>query len=143
MKPTAGLDPVARRQLWELVQKNRQGRAILLTTHFMDEADILGDRIAIVKEGRLRCLGSSAYLKSTFGVGYLLRCSLSGSADHDACFNEIRSFVPDASLISKAGSELSVRISKERVGEFPSLFERLETYGENIGFASFGIETTT
>jgi ATP-binding cassette subfamily A (ABC1) protein 3 len=43
-EPTAGLDPVSRRQLWELVQKNRQNRAILLTTHFMDEADVLGDR---------------------------------------------------------------------------------------------------
>lgn len=46
-EPTAGLDPVSRRNLWELVQKNRHGRAILLTTHFMDEADVLGDRIAI------------------------------------------------------------------------------------------------
>lgn len=55
-EPTAGLDPVSRRHLWELVQQNRVNRAILLTTHFMDEADILGDRIAIVKEGRLRAL---------------------------------------------------------------------------------------
>ena len=62
-EPTAGLDPVSRRQLWELIDKNRKGRAILLTTHFMDEADVLGDRIAIVKEGRLRCLGSLRFLK--------------------------------------------------------------------------------
>ena len=134
---------MARRQLWELVEKNREGRAILLTTHFMDEADVLGDRIAIVKEGRLRCLGSSAFLKSTFGIGYLLRCSLVSSANPDVCFEEIRSQIPDASLVSRAGSELSVRISKDRVSDFPALFERLETEGRAMGVASFGIETTT
>lgn len=46
--------------------------------HFMDEADVLGDRIAVVKQGRLRALGTSKYLKKRFGMGYLLRMSLAG-----------------------------------------------------------------
>ena len=48
------------------------GRTIILSTHFMDEADILGDRIAIISQGRLRCCGSSLFLKSQFGSGYYL-----------------------------------------------------------------------
>ena len=48
------------------------GRTILLSTHHMDEADILGDRIAIISHGQLRCCGSPLYLKSTFGEGYHL-----------------------------------------------------------------------
>ena len=48
------------------------GRTILLSTHFMDEADILGDRIAIISCGKLRCCGSSLFLKSQFGDGYHL-----------------------------------------------------------------------
>ena len=48
------------------------GRTILLSTHFMDEADVLGDRIAIISEGKLQCLGSSLFLKSHFGDGYNL-----------------------------------------------------------------------
>eukprot|EP01037_Dinobryon_pediforme_P029945 gene29945-33799_t len=88
-EPTAGLDPVSRRQLWELVQRNRKGRAILLTTHFMDEADVLGDRIAIVKEGRLRALGTSSYLKKQFGLGYLLRMSLDESAQVEAILRAV------------------------------------------------------
>ena len=96
-----------------------------------------------MKDGRLRCLGSSAFLKRTFGIGYLLRCSLKDSANHEECFREIQNNISDASLVSKAGSELSVRISKERVSEFPQLFEHLETTGKEIGFSSFGIETTT
>ena len=48
------------------------GRTILLSTHFMDEADILGDRIAIISHGKLRCVGSSLFLKTKFGDGYHL-----------------------------------------------------------------------
>lgn len=47
-------------------------QVILLTTHFMDEADLLADRKAIVSKGKLRCLGSSLFLKNRFGLGYHL-----------------------------------------------------------------------
>ena len=47
-EPTAGIDPYARRAIWELLIKLKQGRTILLSSHHMDEADILGDRIAII-----------------------------------------------------------------------------------------------
>ena len=58
VQPTAGLDPVSRRQLWELVQRNREGRAILLTTHLPDHAFLLGGTAALLKDGRL--LGPAA-----------------------------------------------------------------------------------
>jgi ABC-type multidrug transport system ATPase subunit len=48
------------------------GRTIILTTHFMDEADILGDRIAIISQGQLKCCGSSLFLKQKLGSGYYL-----------------------------------------------------------------------
>ncbi|KAM4611576.1 phospholipid-transporting ATPase ABCA1 [Polymixia lowei] len=71
-EPTAGVDPYARRGIWELLLKYKQGRTIILSTHHMDEADILGDRIAIISHGRLRCCGSSLFLKKCFGSGYYL-----------------------------------------------------------------------
>lgn len=52
--------------------KSRPGRTVILTTHFMDEADLLGDRIAIISSGRLQCCGSSVFLKGRFGSGYYL-----------------------------------------------------------------------
>ena len=66
-EPTSGMDPEARRQIWDILQKARQGRTMLLTTHFMDEADYLGDRIAIMTNGMLACSGSSLFLKRRFG----------------------------------------------------------------------------
>ncbi|PSC73883.1 ABC transporter A family member 2 isoform B [Micractinium conductrix] len=69
-EPTTGLDPISRRHLWELVHRCKAGRAIVLTTHSMEEADILGDRIGIMARGCLRCLGTSLRLKARFGSGY-------------------------------------------------------------------------
>ncbi|KAL6118634.1 uncharacterized protein ACO6RY_03402 [Pungitius sinensis] len=71
-EPTAGVDPYARRGIWELLLKYKQGRTIILSTHHMDEADILGDRIAIISQGKMRCFGSSLFLKKRFGSGYYL-----------------------------------------------------------------------
>lgn len=50
----------------------KKDRIVVLTTHYMDEADILGDRIGIMAKGKLTCLGSSMFLKNKFGVGYNL-----------------------------------------------------------------------
>lgn len=71
-EPTSGMDLSARRQLWNMLKEYKKDRIILLTTHYMDEADILGDRIAIMTSGKVAALGSSIFLKSTFGVGYNL-----------------------------------------------------------------------
>ncbi|MCJ8749017.1 hypothetical protein PDJAM_G00171320 [Pangasius djambal] len=71
-EPTAGVDPYARRGIWELLLKYKKGRTIILSTHHMDEADILGDRIAIISHGKVCCCGSSLFLKKTYGSGYYL-----------------------------------------------------------------------
>lgn len=142
-EPTAGLDPVSRRQLWELVERNREGRAILLTTHFMDEADVLGDRIAVVKEGRLRALGTAKFLKQRFGLGYLLRMSLKEGANPEKIRNVVEQFIPQTTIASSAGTELSLRLPRETVHIFPKVFERIESDSAGLGIASYGIETTT
>jgi len=55
-----------------MLKENKKDRVIILTTHYMDEADILGDRIGIMANGKLTCIGSSIFLKSKFGIGYNL-----------------------------------------------------------------------
>ncbi|XP_062578503.1 ATP-binding cassette sub-family A member 7-like [Saccostrea cucullata] len=71
-EPTAGIDPYARRSIWELLIKLKKKRTIILSTHHMDEADVLGDRIAIISHGKLCCCGSSLFLKSQYGSGFYL-----------------------------------------------------------------------
>ena len=57
-EPTAGMDLGARRNLWDMLKKYKRDRIIILTTHYMDEAEVLGDRIGIMAQGKLVCLGS-------------------------------------------------------------------------------------
>ena len=71
-EPTSGMDTSARRHIWEILKNFKNDRIILLTTHFLDEADYLGDRIGIMTQGKLKCVGSSVFLKNKFGVGYNL-----------------------------------------------------------------------
>ena len=66
---TAGVDPYARRSIWDLLLKYKTGRTIILSTHHMDEAELLGDRIAIISEGSLKCCGTSLFLKNSLGEG--------------------------------------------------------------------------
>ncbi|KAI0515529.1 hypothetical protein KFK09_008194 [Dendrobium nobile] len=83
-EPTTGMDPVSRRHVWDIIENAKKGRAIVLTTHSMEEADILSDRIAIMAKGRLRCIGTSIRLKSRFGTGYIANISFLGSTPIDA-----------------------------------------------------------
>uniref|UniRef100_M3ZKD5 P-type phospholipid transporter n=1 Tax=Xiphophorus maculatus TaxID=8083 RepID=M3ZKD5_XIPMA len=71
-EPTAGVDPYSRRGIWDLLLKYREDRTIILSTHYMDEAELLGDRIAIISKGKLCCCGSPLFLKSKLGSGYYL-----------------------------------------------------------------------
>lgn len=66
-EPTSGMDPASRRTLWDFLENEKKGRTMLLTTHFMDEADLLGDRIAIMAGGKLQCYGSPFFLKKKYG----------------------------------------------------------------------------
>ena len=66
------MDLTARRQMWNILKEYKKNRIIVLTTHYMDEADILGDRIGIMAKGKMTCLGSSNFLKNKFGSGYNL-----------------------------------------------------------------------
>ncbi|XP_012585142.1 PREDICTED: ATP-binding cassette sub-family A member 7 isoform X2 [Condylura cristata] len=71
-EPTAGVDPTSRRSIWELLLKYRKGRTMILSTHHLDEAELLGDRVAVVAGGRLCCCGSMLFLRRHLGTGYYL-----------------------------------------------------------------------
>lgn len=78
---TVGMDPISRRAVWDAINAAKQHAAIVLTTHSMEEADALGDRIGIMVRGRMRVLGGSLTLKQKYGNGYQVSsCLLSACA---------------------------------------------------------------
>ena len=78
-EPTTGLDPQARRQLWDLIEEfKRARRTIVLTTHYMDEAERLCDRVAIVDRGKVIALGTPAELIASIGVSHMVEFAADG-----------------------------------------------------------------
>lgn len=142
-EPTSGMDPVSRRATWELLQQQRSSRTILLTTHFMDEADLLGDRIAIMAKGELQCCGSSLFLKHKYGAGYHMVMVKEPYCNLGEISRLIYHYVPNASLESNAGAELSFILPKESTRRFEALFTELELRREELGIASYGASVTT
>ncbi|NXS84450.1 ABCA4 protein, partial [Erpornis zantholeuca] len=107
-EPTSGVDPYSRRSIWDLLLKYRPGRTIILSTHHMDEADILGDRVAIISQGKLFCSGSPVFLKNSFGSGFYLTLvrKVRTTKMGRATVKVIHHHIPEAKLIESIGQEL-------------------------------------
>lgn len=105
-EPSAGVDPSGRRSIWDLLFKYRIGRTIVISTHHMDEADVLGDRIAIISNGKLIAHGTSYFLKNKFGRGYYLTIAKKPlDSDYDVANPSAVS--PSSSSTSSEDSSLS------------------------------------
>lgn len=115
----------------------------MLTTHFMEEADTLADRIAILSEGRLRCSGSSLYLKNRFGLGYLLSIAKSDAALIDPITEAVQAIVRDATVNSSIAGEVVYRMPIQAVPQFPELFAMLRDGASQLRITSYGISITT
>ncbi|KAJ8317951.1 hypothetical protein KUTeg_003042 [Tegillarca granosa] len=142
-EPSSGMDPNARRQIWTVLQNHRAGRTMVLTTHFMDEADLLGDRIAIMADGVVKCCGSSLFLKNKYGAGYHMVIVKDKTCNVNQLIQLVKSYVPLAKVESNVGSELSFVLPHESSSKFESMFLDLEGNKESLGIASYGASVTT
>jgi ATP-binding cassette, subfamily A (ABC1), member 3 len=134
----------ARRDLWDLLQHEKAGRTILLSTHFMLEADVLGDRIAIVANGMLKAIGTPFFLKKQFGVGYHLVCvKRNESCNSMEITSLLRKYIPDIKKESEVGSELSYLLDDRKVLIFQKMLQDLETNSDSLNIESYGISLTT
>ena len=115
----------------------------------MDEADLLGDRISIISNGKLKCCGTSLFLKRHFGKGYFLTLTKDMDYGQNFVIDEISKFifslVPSAKLHEDSGCEITyVMSSAARMrGEYSNLFQNLEENMINYGIGSYGISDTT
>lgn len=99
-EPSSGLDIQSRRELWDILLELRKTKAILITTHHMEEAEVLGDTINILSNGRLQLTGSPLELKRKVGSGYILKLCVNPSQyNEDECLELIKFHVPSASIM--------------------------------------------
>lgn len=138
-EPTSGMDPGARRALWKLLLEEKRGRTILLTTHFMDEADVLSDRIAILANGVLKCVGSTYFLKKRFGTGYHLICAKDKSCDSNEVTKLLSKHISDIRIESETENEVSYILPVEQIKMFTIIFSDLENNLSNLKLRGIGV----
>ncbi|XP_042540867.1 ATP-binding cassette sub-family A member 13 [Dipodomys spectabilis] len=150
-EPTSGVDPCSRRSIWDILLKYREGRTIIFTTHHLDEAEMLSDRVAILQQGRLRCCGPPFCLKEAYSQGLSLMLTKQPSflEAHDAkdvarITSLIQVYVPQAVLKDSSGGELTYTIPEAADKTcFKGLFQALDQNLQQLRLTGYGISDTT
>ncbi|EXJ93852.1 hypothetical protein A1O1_02245 [Capronia coronata CBS 617.96] len=120
---SSGLDPLSRRKIWDILLAERGSRSIILTTHFLDEAELLADHIAILSKGMLRASGTAVELKDRLGAGYRVHVYRIHGTHQNTIYNDIDHVRHEDQTIysltsSAKTAEFLVRIEKDGVGEY-------------------------
>lgn len=145
-EPTSGMDTYARRLLWEMIKKYKQNRIIILTTHNMDEADYLGDRIGIMSDGKMKVCGSSLFLKNKFGTGYemtLIKKQNMTSEQVKECTEKVLEISPHSKVLSEIGAEIKINLPTQDQDHFQHVFKYIEDNSEHLSIENYGISLTT
>ena len=140
---SSGVDPTTQRDLWNLLQEEKKGRTILLTTHSMMEAEVLADEVAVFREGSLKGYGTVSELKEKFCNSFKLTCRTEKSSNQSEIVNVIKSFDKNAKIQSQNESKIIVKIENSPViAEIVEYLERkkFELNIEGLGIASSTVE---
>jgi len=130
-EPTTGLDPQARRQLWDIIRSFReQGRSVLLTTHYMDEAERLCDRVAVVDHGKVIALGSPRDLIASLGGEHVIDFTLANGKARDAAAAavvELLRGAPAVTAVRQEADHYALSVAEPHVA-LPALLEHLHRH---------------
>lgn len=131
-EPSEGLDPQSRRVLWEYIRSLRddEGKTVILTTHLMDEADKLSDRVAIIDHGKLLRLDSPNNLKKEIGEGDVVEITLSNPKMNPKVIKKLQEIENVLSVMEVEGI-INLR-ALDAVGKLPKIMEHIEKTGERM-----------
>ncbi|XP_018794886.1 PREDICTED: retinal-specific ATP-binding cassette transporter isoform X3 [Bactrocera latifrons] len=138
-EPSSGLDIESRRELWDVLLKLRKSKAILITTHHMEEAEVLGDTIAILANGRVHCSGSPLELKRKIGQGYVLKLCISRDQFKDEILQIIQQQMPASKILTVVLPALHISLPYENQNEYSKVLQQLERRQRELGINSISI----
>uniref|UniRef100_A0A8C4GMZ7 ATP-binding cassette, sub-family A (ABC1), member 12 n=1 Tax=Dicentrarchus labrax TaxID=13489 RepID=A0A8C4GMZ7_DICLA len=151
-EPTTGVDPCSRRSIWDIVIQHKKNRTIIMSTHHLDEAEVLSDRIAFLERGGLKCCGSPFHLKDQLGQGYKLTLTKkmqnleSEQIDNAELKTFIQAHVPEARLKEAQGGDLVYSLppfTSSNASSYRSLLTALDSNLDALQLGGYGISDTT
>ena len=145
-EPTSGMDVMARRSLWEFLKNYKKNKIILLTTHFLDEAEYLGDRIGIMTDGHYLCSGTSSFLKSKYPCGFNINLLINSSKFNEdykqQFYNGILQYEQNAEIKVASKGIFSINIQSNNQ-YIPQIFQYIEQQKEKIGIEDYTVSSTS
>ncbi|XP_047110492.1 phospholipid-transporting ATPase ABCA1-like isoform X1 [Schistocerca piceifrons] len=142
-EPTSGMDVEVRRQVWNLLLSMRGQKTILISTQYMEEADVLGDRVAIMDHGKIKCYGTTLFLKKLYGSGYNLSIIKLDGCNESAVWETVTTNVPEAAIKNLNGPIMCISLPLKSTSKFPSLFDALEANKNTLKIGGIGVSLTT
>ncbi|CAF1000356.1 unnamed protein product [Rotaria sordida] len=143
-EPTSGIDPYNRRLIWTIIQKMKDaGKCVILTTHFLEEADILSDRIAIMSHGQLQASGTPDFLKKQTEYEYRLFIDKQDMCNTDNVAQFIRQRIQTVVLERETSSELVFGIKRGATQHIGQLIRGLDEQCQQLAINGYGLSMTT
>lgn len=143
-EPTTGMDPGAKRQLWNIINSTRNsGRSVVLTSHSMEECEALCTKLAIMVNGEFKCLGSTQHLKNKFSKGFILTVK-TGRDDEDVVEDvktRVNQLFPSADLKERYMDILTFHITDDL--KWSQIFETMADMKNEIGLADYALTQTS
>uniref|UniRef100_A0A7N0U007 ABC transporter domain-containing protein n=2 Tax=Kalanchoe fedtschenkoi TaxID=63787 RepID=A0A7N0U007_KALFE len=140
-EPSTGLDPASRNNLWNVVKQAKRDRAIILTTHSMEEAEVLCDRLGIFVDGSLQCIGNPKELKARFGGSYIF--TMTTAPDHEDEVERLaRSLSPNATKVYQISGTQKFELPKHEV-RIADVFRAVGNAKSKFTVQAWGITDTT
>ncbi|EFH41006.1 hypothetical protein ARALYDRAFT_496338 [Arabidopsis lyrata subsp. lyrata] len=140
-EPSTGLDPASRKNLWNVIKRAKQNTAIILTTHSMEEAEFLCDRLGIFVDGGLQCIGNSKELKSRYGGSYVF--TMTTSSNHEEEVERlVESISPNAKKIYHLAGTQKFELPKQEV-RIAEVFRAVEKAKSSFTVFAWGLADTT
>jgi len=141
-EPSTGMDPVSRRFMWDFISETMATRAVILTTHSMEECEALCNRIGILVAGTLKCIGTSQHLKSRFGRGFQLDISTGGKSV-DVARQFVNKFFKGAEELECYASSMKYKIPPQNNMSLAQIFTAVEQNKDKVGIAEYSVGQTT
>ncbi|XP_006344388.1 ABC transporter A family member 7-like [Solanum tuberosum] len=140
-EPSTGLDPSSRSNLWNVVKRAKQDRAIILTTHSMEEAEHLCDRLGIFVDGSLQCIGNPKELKARYGGSYVFTMTTS-SDNEEEVEHMVRCLSPNANRIYHLSGTQKFELPKQEV-RIADVFQAVDKAKSRFTVYAWGLADTT
>jgi len=140
-EPSTGLDPASRKDLWTVIQRAKQNTAIILTTHSMEEAEFLCDRLGIFVDGGLQCVGNPKELKGRYGGSYVF--TMTTSVEHEEKVERmVKHISPNSKRVYHLAGTQKFEIPKQEV-MIADVFFMVEKVKSKFTVFAWGLADTT